>query len=76
MDALIAIREPDGSFSRADAGLRTLYSITKTFIAAGIDALGIDDSQSVADWIDGSWLPRGREISVRQLLTHSGSLRD
>ncbi len=76
MDALIAIREADGTFSRADPGVRPLYSITKTFIAAAIDALTIDEARPAADWIDDRWLPRGREISIRQLLTHSSGLRD
>ncbi|MEM8769943.1 MAG: serine hydrolase domain-containing protein, partial [Pseudomonadota bacterium] len=71
-----AVREADGSFSRADDGVRPLYSITKTFIAAAIDALAVDETRPASDWFEESWLPRGREISVRQLLTHSSGLRD
>ena len=76
MDALIAIREADGTFSHNDPGIRPLYSITKTYIAATVMRLGIDLRRPAADWIDKDWLPRGRDITVEQLLNHTSGVRD
>ena len=76
MDALVAIREKDGVFSRSDQGSRPLYSITKTFIAAAIMRLEVPLEQYVAYWFGPEWLPDGNRITVRQLLTHSAGLRD
>ena len=73
---LIAVREADGTFSRADTGVRPLYSITKTFIAATIDAMAIDESRPLSDWFGADWVPRAQEICLRQVLTHSAGLRD
>ncbi len=53
-----------------------LYSITKTIIAALILDLGLEIDRPASDWLDKSWLPRGDEISLQQLLTHTSGLRD
>ena len=76
MDVLVAIREPNGSFSRADPGTRPYYSITKSFIAAAIVRLGVDFEQRLSHWFGPDLLPHGNQILVRHLLTHSAGLRD
>lgn len=53
-----------------------LYSITKTIIAALIIDLGVDISSPASDWLDKSWVPRGADMNVRQLLNHTSGLRD
>lgn len=53
-----------------------LYSITKTIIAALIVDLGVDIACPITEWIEETWVPRAREISVRQLLTHTSGLSD
>jgi D-alanyl-D-alanine carboxypeptidase len=63
---------------RADARFRA-GSVTKTFVAtlvlqlAGEGRLGLDDP--VDRWLPGL-LPRGREITVRELLSHTSGLAD
>ena len=76
MDALIAIREPDGAVSRADAGVRPYYSLSKTFIAAALMRLEVPLDQPVSRWFGPEWVPDGARITVRQLLTHSAGIRD
>lgn len=76
MNALTAILEPNGTFSRNDPGRRPFYSITKTFIAAAIVKLGIDPERPVKDWFSRDWLPQDKDIRVRHLLTHTSGLRD
>lgn len=73
---LLAIREKDGTFSHCDPGVRPLYSLTKTYIAAAIFALDIDISRPVADWISPDWLPRAKDIRVEHLLNHTSGLPD
>jgi len=53
-----------------------LYSITKTIIAALIFDLGLETDRPASHWLDESWLPRGNEISLQHLLTHTSGLRD
>jgi D-alanyl-D-alanine carboxypeptidase len=53
-----------------------LYSITKTMIAALIMAEKIDRNRPVSDWLDETWVARGRDITLHQLLTHTSGLRD
>lgn len=76
MDTLVAIREKDGAFSRADPGTRPYYSISKTFIAAALLRLEVSLEQAIARWFGPQWVPDGARITVRQLLTHSAGLRD
>ncbi|MDH5675582.1 MAG: beta-lactamase family protein [Myxococcales bacterium] len=76
MDARIAIREADGSFTRSDPGVRPIYSITKTFVAATVLRLGIELKRPMSDWMGADWVPRGAEIRVQHLLNHTGGLRD
>ena len=75
LDVLVAIRERDGTFSRSDPGRRPFYSITKTFIAAALLRTGLDLDRPVSDWFGSDWVPDGRRISIRQLLTHSAGIR-
>lgn len=53
-----------------------IYSITKTFIAAAICAMGIKLVTPVAHWIEPAVLPWGDKIQVKHLLQHSSGLRD
>ena len=53
-----------------------LYSITKTILAALILDLKLDIQRPVNDWLDPDWVPRGNEIKLHHLLTHSSGLRD
>ncbi|AWZ02376.1 penicillin-binding protein 4* [Rhodobiaceae bacterium] len=53
-----------------------LYSITKTIIAALIFDLGLEIDRPASHWLDESWLPRGNEINLQHLLTHTSGLRD
>ena len=76
MQELVALKAPDGNLVRNDSGMWPLYSITKTYIAATVIALGIELDQPVARWIEPHWIPRGADISVRQLLNHTSGLRD
>lgn len=76
MAALVAIREPDGRFSRADAGTRPYYSISKTFIAAALVRLDVSLEATLSRWFGPDRVAASERISVRQLLTHSSGLRD
>lgn len=76
MDALVAIQERDGSFSRSDPGTRPYYSLTKSFIAAALMRLRIPLDRHIATWFGSDWVPDGNRITVMQLLTHSAGLRD
>ncbi len=76
MDALIAVQEADGTFSRADAGVRPFYSISKSFIAAAIMRLEVPLEQPASRWFDANWLPAADRITVQHLLTHTSGLRD
>ena len=53
-----------------------IYSLTKSFIAASIIAARVNLESPVAHWLGSHWVPRGREISVAQLLNHTSGLRD
>ncbi|MCE7999015.1 MAG: beta-lactamase family protein [Rhodobiaceae bacterium] len=53
-----------------------LYSITKTMIAVLVVDLVSDLRRAAGDWLDKNWLPRGGEISIFQLLTHTSGLTD
>ncbi len=75
-DELLAIQNGSGELVHADQGTFPLYSITKTYIAVSIVAMGIDIERPIADWIDASWVERGRDIKVRHLLNHTSGLRD
>jgi D-alanyl-D-alanine carboxypeptidase len=63
---------------RADARFR-IGSVTKTFVAALVlqlveeGRLGLDDT--VEHWLPG-WIPNGRAITVRHLLSHTAGLFD
>ena len=76
MDALVAIREQDGSFSRSDPGDRPFYSISKSFIAAALMRLKVPLHRTIDNWFGPQWVPAGASINVLQLLTHSAGLRD
>jgi D-alanyl-D-alanine carboxypeptidase len=66
--AILQQRDADQSFP--------LYSITKTIIAALIVDLGLEIDRPGSHWLDESWLPRGNEISLQHLLTHTSGLCD
>jgi D-alanyl-D-alanine carboxypeptidase len=76
VDMLLAIREEGGIFSHCDPGVRPLYSLTKSYIAAAVFVLDIDIRRSVADWISPDWLPGGKDIRVEHLLNHTSGLSD
>ena len=64
MDAIVAIREQDGTFSRSDPGVRPYYSITKTFIAAAVLRLGVPLDQTINRWFGQEWLPDSARITI------------
>lgn len=74
-DRLWAVRTERDGLVHADPGSLPLYSITKSYIAATIFAMGIDIDQPIRKWIDASWVDR-EDIQVRHLLNHSSGLRD
>ncbi len=72
----VAKMDSNGGLDAAADDPLPIYSLTKTFIAAAIVALGIDLREPIATWIDRSWVPRSAEITVQHLLQHTGGLRD
>ena len=53
-----------------------IYSLAKPFIAASLFAAGVDIDAPISRWIDRSWVSRGGDITVAQLLNHTSGLRD
>jgi CubicO group peptidase (beta-lactamase class C family) len=72
----IAICDPHGDFVQVVDNELPIYSVAKPFIAAAIFELGVDIEVTLSDWFDQSLVPRGSEISVRQLLNHTSGLCD
>lgn len=76
MSQSIAWLDSHGRLTVTDDEVLPIYSLTKTFIAAAIMALKIDVREPIATWIDPSWTPRAREMTVEHLLLHTSGLRD
>lgn len=76
MTNAVAIVDRAGTLDAAADAPLPIYSLTKTFIAAAVVALGIDLREPIATWIDRAWAPRGSEITVQHLLQHTSGLRD
>ncbi len=53
-----------------------LYSITKTIIGALILDLKLDVERPLSDWLGPDWVPRGKDIMLHHLLTHTSGLCD
>lgn len=66
--ALLEAEEPDRPYP--------LYSITKTIISTLVLDLKLDIERSVSDWLGPDWVPRGGEIELHHLLTHTSGLSD
>lgn len=71
-----AISNAHGDFVLADDAVLPIYSLTKTFIAHCVLVSGIDPDQPASRWVGRDWLPRGDDITVHHLLTHTSGLRD
>ena len=76
MKKSIAYINKNGNIIESSGEHLPIYSITKTFIAAAIMAMNINLNEKISNWFDKSLVPRGDEISVEQLLNHTGGLRD
>ena len=76
MTNAIATVDRDGRLDVAADAMLPIYSLTKTFIAAAIVALGIDPCEPISTWIERDWVARGPEITVQHLLQHTSGLRD
>ena len=79
----IAILRPDGTLlalpqskTYSSNAVLPIYSITKTFLAAAVMGCGIDINLPISRWFDKTLVPRGDEITVAQLLTHSSGIPD
>ncbi|MCZ6618149.1 MAG: serine hydrolase [Gammaproteobacteria bacterium] len=76
MSESVSIVNGSGEFlERVDVVL-PIYSITKSYIAACVFAAQINIDERISAWIDNRLVPRGDEISVRQLLNHTSGIRD
>ena len=53
-----------------------VYSLVKPMIASLVFTNGIDLTARVSRWFDGSWVTRGGDITVGQLLNHTSGLCD
>ena len=65
-----------GDVVLADDNRLPVYSITKPLIASLVMQSGIRLTRPVADWFDGSLLPKGADFTVEHLLNHTSGLRD
>jgi len=74
-ESIALLRDTDEFIQREDVIL-PIYSITKTYIAACVFAVGIDIDERISAWLDDSFVSRGSDISVRQLLNHTSGITD
>jgi D-alanyl-D-alanine carboxypeptidase len=72
----IAITDSSGRYLVREDTVLPIYSLTKPFIASAILAAGIDIESPISAWIEQSLVPRGHDISVKQLLSHTSGIMD
>lgn len=72
----IAIADRHGNFLTSYDAELPVYSIAKPVIASTVFACDIGIDTPIAHWIDQRLVPDADTISVRQLLNHTGGLRD
>ena len=72
----VAIADERGEFLEVVDAELPIYSLAKPFIASAVLITGIDIQSPIANWFDRDLVPRGRDISVEQLLNHTSGLRD
>ena len=88
VDKSIAILKPDGTLlalaqsktpqskTHSNNAVLPIYSLTKTFLAAAVMDCGININLPISRWFEKTLVPRGGEITVAQLLTHSSGIPD
>ena len=76
MNTALAVADGNGDFLLSDDTVLPIYSLTKTYIAACVLASEIDLQATADRWLGPDQLPRGADLSVQQLLTHTSGLTD